>query len=702
MTKLLTSVLVAFLALPAAQAAAAPSIVVWSGGREAGTTADGVVLRADGSGERLGGDAAGRAHARGPFTPRGAALERIRAAAEDVLDHAPAATSAPNVIGGSYAAAVVVDGARQKFVFDVNEDSAPMTTLLRRLDEALPRGSRVTSATGRAFSPPISVRAHAAGRGFPNAGFCNSGESPVSVIKHLSLPEAVAAGVASGLVSKGTVSGDTIGGDFKDVPNLAADTTITVHADVTTDIPGLSEQDAVRKVSGALNGGPNQYDVDGHSVQVNWVLGSHGPDAAAGCAHQILLTDYTDANGNPGHSSTFVDSKINGTATNSARLVASDPSFAAEAQHQAGFFAFGFPDRTSDYLHTSFGDIPLPGASGPALEALGLVDNPSSARVMEQADPGSDPNDIMAFPHGPDPSFLASDLKAFIDANATIKVEGTPGQFLGNKHIGDQNFGVGARDQIVVPPGKSVHVDGIVAYCLDLLDHGTPAPGADTFDVLPKVGDLGGEGMQALQRVLDVVAARQPAPLEETPGASAAIWRVTDNLNVDRDGDPAAASILDAAGVPLDPAQKTYDTPHIADPAASIPFSVALSSMTDPTPIPAPAPVARPAVVKGSKLTHLWLGRRRVPLARKKRSALVEAFVQLAGRSDRVSLALVRRLGHRTITVARTRPHLLRGGETTALLLVGRDVKPGAYRLLARSAHGGTLGARVTVTRART
>jgi hypothetical protein len=197
--------------------------------------------------------------------------------------------------------------------------------------------------------------------------------------------------------------------------------------------------------------------------------------------------------------------------------------------------------------------------------------------------------------------------------------------------------------------------------------------------------------MSALQRVADVVAAREPGPLEETPEANAAIWRVTDDASVPREALPGAASILDAAGVPLDAGDLTFHMSHIVDPAAGISHTVALASPTDPTPQrlpPLPVPSTRPLLARlvAARQVRLLHGRGH---RRGHRSALVVARVTLAGVPDRVALTLLRPHGHGLVAVARTRAVTLPVGATSVPLLA-LDPKPGRYVLVARSRRGGT------------
>ena len=124
---------------------------------------------------------------------------------------------------------------------------------------------------------------------------------------------------------------------------------------------------------------------------------------------------------------------------------------------------------------------------------------------------------------------------------ALLVVHDVPGDILVNRDPAEQNLIVGAPFDLTIPTNGFAHVDGMVAYCIDA-SRLAPHPGS-TLDMLGRAGDRGGAAMDALQRVIDVIAAREPGPLQATPGANDAIWRVTDDAPIS-DDDPAAEAIL--------------------------------------------------------------------------------------------------------------------------------------------------------------
>jgi hypothetical protein len=690
--------------LPAARAAAAPHLVVWAGGLEPGSLAHGVELRADGRGARLLADAHGHVRVHGAFRPRGARLAAIRSAGERLLAHGPNVTSA-QALGGSYVTVVLEDGGRRRIVTDTNADSAAVRALLQRLNAALPRGARVPGAAAPGLDAPVSVHAHAASLGTaPTAAKCPEGQRAYDVVKQVSLADAAQAGLVDKLKSKrGVAGGDAVevGADWGD---MKAPVDITIHAEFQNRLDGpLANVDMAEHVQQLLQDAMPDMSIDGQPVRFHYdfVNRALGADPRP-CYHEIAIRDDRDANGNPERSVNYeVSPPDMGQMHGSWQFTGLAGAVTHELMHLVGF-----RDDYTDYFHFTDGsereDIPLPARDleGDDLQAaLPAGVDASDGVVIQKPDPGSEHGDLLA---ETGPELRPGDLANLTDG-ADLNIHADPGVVLVNKNGQDQNFVVGAPFDLRVPKDGSAEADGIVAYCIDLLNHETPGPGADTFDVLPKAGQLGGEAMDALQRVVDVVAAREPGALEETPGANAAIWRVTDNLSIEPDGDPAALAILAAAGVPpsADPSTGApYDAPHFLDPAAAISQPVALTSPQATAPLPPPPPV-KPSpqfVLRGSKLVRLTASPRRLRLGRSRRGAFVIAHLALGGEPDQVSLALTRRRGQRIVTVARAPARLVAAGDA-ALVLYVRSLQAGTYRLVASSAHGGTLSTRVTLTR---
>ncbi len=707
-TMLVALVMAAVALVPAGRAAAAPHVVVWSGGLAPGARAVGVELRANGSGRRLVTDAKGHIHVKGTFRPRAARLRAIRGAAERLLAHGPNVTHAGNVLGGSYVTATLEEGSRRRLVTDTNADSPAVHALLARLDVVLPRASRLRGA-GIAGTAAAGVHAAAgAAPAFPSTAQCPPGSTTFGVQHNLSLQEAVADGIVSDLESKGVAGGDSVGftadAHGKEGDLAGGSISILMPVEVSTNIPGADLEQIVNEAQAGMDGRNQHYTIGGIPVTVGVGVFARRPGAPpTPCVNQLLVTNDTPSasTGIP-NGAVQVPQPFNRTMPSSAVIPRGD---LPGAKHLLGDM-LGFPDGTTPVFHFTDGsgraDIPLPqdAADGADLQQFLPPGVDASDGVVDLVNsPTTSAQDIMGAndPRGSD--FTAAEIASLLGL-AQLRIQADPGVLLVSKGIGFQSFVIGAPLDVTVPNGTSVHQDGIVAYCTDLTDRLTPTPGS-TFDVLPSAGALGGEAMTALQRVAEIVAAREPGPLEETPGASNAIWRVTNDAPVDRDADPAAASILDAAGVPLDPAQQTFAAPHFVDPAAAIPQSVALASPTSAAPL-TPAPLTPPKgfVAHGSKLLALAVAPRRLTLGRDRRPLFVVAHVRLGGLRDRASVVLTRTRRHRTVTVARTRTAALPVGDTP-LVLVAHGLGPGSYGLSVRSAHGGTLHATISVRRKR-
>src|SRR3954470_10847787 len=122
--------------IPAAQAAAAPHVIVWSGGLVPGATAQGVEVRADGTARRL--TSAGSAvRDAGALKMSGKELAAVRRAANKLLSSGPAVT-ASGVVDGGYVSALLEDGAKRRAVVDTGAGSPQLDALLKALDDALP------------------------------------------------------------------------------------------------------------------------------------------------------------------------------------------------------------------------------------------------------------------------------------------------------------------------------------------------------------------------------------------------------------------------------------------------------------------------------------------------------------------------------------------------------------------------------------
>jgi hypothetical protein len=257
-------------------------------------------------------------------------------------------------------------------------------------------------------------------------------------------------------------------------------------------------------------------------------------------------------------------------------------------------------------------------------------------------------------------------------------IHNPPGLILVSKD-GRQNFIVGSKFLVEVPYRKTVTLNGMVAYCMDF-HREPPDEGSAGYDVLGLAGEQADPAMQALQRLMDVIAEREPGPLLETPGANGAIWRITD----DRPAfDPDSRALLEAAGVDPDTEQLTFAAPHFDDPLPDGPTSALGAGGTvlpAPTaPVEGALPVARPP-----RLTRLR-ARSVIHLAR---PLIIGATATLTGSRDALSLSLER--GRRR--VAASPPQDSEPGRVR-LGLALRHARPGRYRLVV---HGRRAGTRTT------
>jgi len=296
-------------------------------------------------------------------------------------------------------------------------------------------------------------------------------------------------------------------------------------------------------------------------------------------------------------------------------------------------------------------DIPLP--SGELTdeviqEAIGSAYSLHDGHVIVKPKPGllDTKNDIMVGVRNG--RLRALDLRQIV-ANADLVVHAAPGTILVNKDSGAQNLVIGAPFALRIPVNQTAHVDGMVAYCIDVSRH-TPQPGT-RLDVLGRAGDLGGDALNALQRVVDVVAAREPGPLLATPGANDAIWRVSDDQQVG-DDDPDAQAILAAAGIPAGQVSVSFAAPHFDDPDPASPDSEQLTPAGAVVP---PVPVVTPTPAPAAVVSRLVVTPRN---PRHGRVVLIGARVGVSGADGRVAVDLVRhgtRVAHAVAPTRRRR-----------------------------------------------
>lgn len=660
--------------LPVAHAVAAPHVVVWSGALTPGSPAQGVELRANGTGRRLTGDASGAQHVTGSFTPGGSRLAAIRAAASKLLSSGPSVTHAGARDGG-YVSVLLEDGAKRRAVVDTGADSAAVAALLKAFNATLPKGSRLLGAS---FTGAVAASVRVA----PTATPCPAGQNATDVVKNLPMADAAASGLVQ-LSPKGSFGGDSIAVDGTWKP-IKAPATVTVHLEITRAADDATTWAPL--VKGKLDAAYAGYKVDGQPVTFNFDVVDKGPGPARACYHEILMHIPNDVR-------SYVSDL--GPAAQGGEWSAPD---ARAWAHEVGHL-IGVDDHYNDYFHSSKtgANVKLPsnGLEGDALQAaLPAGIKASDGRLFSKPWKGYE-SDLMATGKG---RLRQTDLKSIV-AGADIAVHDNPGDVLLNKNGADQNMVTGAPFDLRIPKGKTAHVDGMVAYCIDLTKHVPGASGHSGFDPLGPAGALGTESMVALQRVVDVVAARQPGPLQATPGANDAIWRVSDDSDVGFDA--SATAILQAAGVPVAVADKTYAAPHFADPNAASPQTQALNPAGGTLPgLPAPQEGVLPPANTTPTLSALQVQPRRLRAPAGRGRTFIGAQLTVDGAPDQVSIALVRTRRGRTVTVAQGPAQPVAIGQAL-LSLVARGLTPGAYQLVIRDATGHRLQGAVTVTRGR-
>ena len=674
---------------PASAAPPAPvSLVVWAGGVGPGTPLRGAILQPDGKGRLLSvapaARAAGKVTVGGAFAPSAAQLKAIRGAAAAAAG-APGVRVANVVAGGSYAAATVRVGSKKASLIGVNAGSAALRHLLAQLNAALPKPARLTAP---APEPAKSVS------GPETAPLpCPEGQNATNISKQLSLKEAANAGILT-LKAKpvgtgsplGVAAGDAVAVDLDWAPTPPG-TPVVVRVNIEITAPDGApwetrlEQAVEGKLAGlrASDGTPVKFDL----VVKRRALGA----PRTPCFHQIALQDdprfasYTRwFHGHP-----FIQRPGSGRWASGK----SDPEREAlEWTHETLHLA-GLHDQYGRVFFSKGGGAFAIPASVDTSDQAALSAWAKSAEVdishgiIARPDyfPGHR-DDIMSCCVAGVPlssyRVFQPDIDWFATAGAgRLTVRSSPGDLLLNKNGERQNMGVGAPFEVTATPARRGHADGLVAYCIDA-NRPFPARG-DGYDVLGPAADQPHPGMQALQKVLAEVARRQPAPLEDTPGALRAVWRVTDDQDPGDDAD--ARAILAAAGI--DPAQK-FDSPHYTDPNAGSPETAAVTP-TETLPR-APASPADPRATRPprARLAALAVSPRRARAAR--RPLLLTVRMDLADAGDVVTMRFERRVGRGWRDLVRSRRHAFPRGTSLVSVLLPRP--PGSYRVRVTGAFG--------------
>ncbi|HZA89209.1 MAG TPA: hypothetical protein VE401_03170 [Solirubrobacterales bacterium] len=666
---LVAAALLPGLAAPSAHAAKT-SVVAWEGDLAPGGVRAGVRVDPDGDAKLLTG-AGGKVKVVNSFKIGGPALNAIQDAAKSALTGKQSAIDP--MYEGWYAAAVVEVGGKTRALLGRNKLPPKLEQLLAAINAAVPL-SKATKAERRSLGRPLAETASAPPIVEPLTP-CAEGESATTFAREVSLEQAAQLGIVK-LTSKGGFGGDDMAVDaqYKDVP---LPTVVRLNIEVVSDQPGISsafESHVEKELAGYVI---NQGKLKGQPVKfdLNVVRRSPGEPGRA-CFHQVRFTPGVHE-----HLKFDFNFMIGG-----GELVPTDPSgWTHNVLHLARL-----PDRY-DWFFTPEGSknpIKLPTtimefeAAIASLENLGVATNTGLAGVL-RTHKGWKGN-IMSprpfvfgeFQFGE--KLFQADLLFFAKlAQDRIVIHSEPGDLLLNKATGEQNLVNGASVDLILNKGDPpIHVDGMVVYCVDL-DRGVPDPGA-VFDVLGPAAEQPDPAMQALARVMKIVAHRQPGVLESTPGAQSAIWRITDDRVASVQ---SAQEILAEAGIPPD---ADYDAPHFGNPNSGSPNTGAVtpSSVLPPLELGPPLPLLKPLK---PKLRDVSVRPRRV---RAKRKVIVSVRLKLAkGLGDRVALSLERRKGRRFKRVRKLGRDRVPDDISTITLLLPK-LKAGTYRVQAKASRG--------------
>jgi len=646
-------VVVAATAAPAS-ASPGPSFVLWTGGVGPGSTAYGVILNADGTGQQLATSDGKTVKATGVFAPKGKKLAAIRAAAHAALT-APTITAPTAMQDGGYASVQVVDGSTSHAAIEVNAKSPKIEALIAAVNAALPAIRKLP--TSRVLS---RLRIDS-----PSTADCPTNDA-TTITKQISMQDAAAAHIVT-LTPKGNFFGDSVKVSATWKP-IKAPITVTLHLEMipppgsTDDWVDLMNQVANARLkpvtikSGAEAGTTVSFKLD--------VRTRGASDPPTPCYHEILLTDTSGFR-------SFVDDTSTGAPRGGVWATDDPGAFAHEMGH-----LMGLDDHYTDYFLTSSGvKIPLPqnGLEGDALQAA--LPHGISKDAGRVASTPWYPNDIMSIASK---GFTDAELR-FMSRNASLDIHDDPGDVLVNKDSGAQDLLTAHPFDLLVPPHGTATVNGLTAYCIN--EHLHIPDSAGGFDVLGPIGAQPGATAAALQRVANTVGAEVAST-----GSFAAVdafWRVSDNAST---SDPDALKLLADAGVS---ATDTYAPAPFENPNAGSPQTAGITATGL---LPEPDVVTQGPVAPPPSIASLSVSPSRARLRHGR--ATVTVTTTLAGGDGPVTVAVVRgatSTGHALVTL-RAQP-FVEGLNAIAVPL--RHARRGTYTVTATLTGGHPVTARL-------
>ena len=642
--------------------AAKTSVVMWEGGLAPGAVPSGVRVDANGDAKLLTVEG-GKAKVVTSLTLDGAELKAIQDAAKSALTGKQAALEP--MYDGFYTVAVVKVGGKTAALLGRNQ-LPPALEQLRAATTTAVAASKSAHAGRSSLGDAV---AHSAS-GHPATTPCPPGQSGTTFAREVSLKQAAQLGIVK-LTAKGGFGGDDMAVDaqYKDVP---LPTVVRPNIEVVSDQEGIDiqlEAQVEKQLAGytigkgKLTGQPVKFDL-------NVVRRSPG-EPARPCFHQLRISsdpgtrDYVQIDENADLSHILGSGELNGKDTS---------AWTHEVLHLSGL-----EDRYDDIFWPSSGEdaylLPRRGMELDAaikyLQGKGVKTTSGAIQSIHQKGWKGNIMDL-------GDKLFQADLQKFAKLGQDrIVVHSEPGDLLLNKDPGEQNLVNGAALDLILEKGDPpVHVDGMVVYCADL-DRGVPDEGA-VYDVLGPAAEQPDPAMEALARVMKVVAHRQPGVLRPTPGAQSAIWRITDDGAASTQ---AAQEILAEAGIPPD---ADYDAPHFNNPNSGSPNTAAVTpdSVLPPLELGPPPPLLKPLK---PKLRSVSVRPKRV---RPRRKAIVSVRLKLAkGLGDRVALSLERRKGRRFKRVRKLGSDQVPDDVSTVTLLLPK-LRAGSYRVQAKASRG--------------
>lgn len=531
---------------------------------------------------------------------------------------------------------------------------------------------------GAAYGPPMTRRllaAAAAAALLVPAAALGVGEpppAPTEIAKDISLRDAASRGMVK-LTSKGGFGGDTVAVDlnWKPSPGPAH---VRIKVEFVADFGG----DAARRTQfsnaakTAVDNGVkelNRFVAKGGGAQkldfsVDYIVSDRSSPPTPGY-HRVEVIKTNDPNYRSGLDEAATPNDPNGVSG----TWSTDDLFDAKVFAHEAFHLAGLPDRYEEVYREPGKTKAWPAPRD--LDTTKKIDDWAKAHVPPLKPGGeltSVPQkgagcDVMANEQAACARLRPKDINALL-AQAGVRLKADPGDLLANKDSAAQDLGVGAPLSLFAPRGGKAHVDGLIAYCINLSAH-IPQQGVG-LDVVGPATQLG-PGFAQLDAVLKTIAARATDDSGSVLGGQQAVWAVTNQSAGYAD---EAREVLNAAGITGETGLGTGDLPN-ANAGSAETGAVGFDGGVVPPPAPEPEPPAAVTVLLKASLSQTVI--------RPRKARLVTVTLDLTGPETLATLTVERKAGKRWRALKALPPVPVAGSSYVDLVLP--KLSKGTYRV---------------------